>query len=70
MVSEVIDGSPAQKANVQPGDLLLTFDRHELGGVDDLHRLLTAERAGRECALTIVRGSKLEPITVVPEARN
>jgi C-terminal processing protease CtpA/Prc len=29
MVSEVIDGSPAMKAGVQPGDLLLTFDTHE-----------------------------------------
>jgi len=70
MVSEVIDGSPAKKAGVQPGDLLLTFDRHELGGVDDLHRLLTIERAARECPLTIVRGAKLETITVVPDVKN
>jgi S1-C subfamily serine protease len=67
MVSEVIDGSPAKKAGVQPGDLLLKFDEQELGGVDDLHRLLTAERAGRNCPLLIVRGAKLETITIIPE---
>ena len=70
MVSEVIDDSPAKKAGVQPGDLLLTFDDQELGGVDDLHRLLTPERAGQECTLIIVRGAKLDRISVVPEVQN
>src|SRR5262249_9052636 len=70
IVSEVIDGSPAKKAGLQPGDLLLTFDEQELGGVDDLHRLLTAERAGRACTLTLVRGAKLETKTVLPELKD
>ena len=68
MVSEVMDDSPASRAGLMPGDVLLTFDGHALSGVDDLHRLLTAERAGRDCSITLARGAHIESVTITPQS--
>jgi S1-C subfamily serine protease len=68
MVSEVMEGSPASSAGLAPGDVLLTFDGHLLSGVDDLHRLLTSERAGKNVAITLMRGAHIESVTIVPQS--
>jgi S1-C subfamily serine protease len=52
---------PAGRAGVEAGDLVVAFDGVRVGGIDDLHRLLGAERIGRSVPLAIVRrGRKLE----------
>jgi S1-C subfamily serine protease len=66
MVSEVLEGRAAARAGVQAGDLLLKLDDHALGGVDDLHRLLTAERANIASSLTLLRGREIERIAITP----
>jgi len=66
MVSELIGDSPASRAGLMSGDILLTFDGHELSGVDDLHRLLTSERAGKSVAITLVRGAHIQTVTIIP----
>jgi S1-C subfamily serine protease len=68
MVSEVLEGRAAARAGVQAGDLLLKLDDHVVRGVDDLHRLLTAERANVASSLTLLRGREIERITVTPES--
>src|SRR5262245_14202682 len=68
MVSEVMETSPAARAGLVPGDVLLTFDGHPLSRVDDLHRLLTAERADKSIAITLQRGAHIENLTIVPQA--
>jgi len=68
MVSEVIAGSAAARAGLKDGDVLLKFDDHDLGGVDDLHRLLTADRAGKPATVLIMRGAHIESATIVPDA--
>jgi len=68
MVSEVLAGGPAQRAGLEQGDLLLELDGESITGVDQLHRLLTAERAGREIAIRLLRRGKTQSVTVVPEA--
>src|SRR6185437_8096355 len=66
MVSEVLAGGPAQRAGLEQGDLLLELDGESITGVDQLHRLLTAERAGREIAIRLLRRGKTQSVTVVP----
>jgi hypothetical protein len=39
-----------------------------LRGVDDLHRLLTIERAQTEVAIEILRAGRLLTLTITPEA--
>src|SRR5712664_3737425 len=60
-VESVEPGGPAIAAGLQAGDLVVSFDDQPVNGIDDLHRLLTAERIGMASRLTVVRGTqKLE----------
>jgi S1-C subfamily serine protease len=37
-----------------------------VGGVDDLHRLLSAERIGMTTPITVLRGGQKRELTVIP----
>jgi S1-C subfamily serine protease len=67
MVSEVLKGGAAAKSGIAAGDILLAFDGHLLSGVDDLHRLLTAERAKKNGTLSVLRGPNIESVSIVPQ---
>jgi S1-C subfamily serine protease len=68
MISEVLADGPAQRAGLERGDLLLELDGECITGVDRLHRLLTAERAGRAVEIQVLRRGKRQPVSVIPEA--
>jgi S1-C subfamily serine protease len=68
LVSEVQAGSAAEAGGLLKGDLLLRFDGELVASVDDLHRLLTAERAGRPCEAEVLRLGRIEKLTVTPAA--
>jgi S1-C subfamily serine protease len=68
MILDIDTGGPAAGAGLIKGDVLLDFAGEPVTGVDALHRLLTAERAGRDVELRIVRAGKLVNLTVRPEA--
>ena len=68
MVSEVLGAGAASRAGILAGDILLKLDDHILAGVDDLHRLLTLERANGNSNLLILRGPSIERIAIRPEA--
>jgi len=58
----------ASNPGLQLATIILKLDEHALAGVDDLHRLLTAERANRESHLTVLRGPSIERVTIILEA--
>jgi S1-C subfamily serine protease len=59
--------SPAAKAGVREGDVIVALDDHAVAGVDDLHRVLTDVRVGVSCSLTILRLTEKIELKVVPE---
>jgi S1-C subfamily serine protease len=65
-VVEVVPGSPAAAAGLQPEDLLVEASGVELRGVDDLHRLMTEQMIGRPLELTIVRGGEEQRLSITP----
>jgi S1-C subfamily serine protease len=67
MVSEVLPDGPAQRAGLEKGDLLLELDGESVTGIDRLYRLLTAERAGREVEVRLLRRGKKQSVTLIPE---
>ena len=67
LVTEVTSG-PAAAAGWQSGDLLLDFDGVSIATLDQLHRLLTADRADREIAVRLLRRGKLIDAVVCPES--
>jgi S1-C subfamily serine protease len=67
LVATVEGGSPAERAGLREGDLIVAFDGQPVAGVDDLHRLLTEARVGMPTALTVFRGAERLELGVVPE---
>jgi S1-C subfamily serine protease len=63
-------GSPAARAGLRDGDILLAFDGEAVGGVDELHRRLTEDRIGVPTPLTLLRRGSRRQITVVPAERS
>jgi S1-C subfamily serine protease len=68
LVIEVTPDGPAAQGGVAAGDLVLSIGGTPVGNVDDLHRLLTGERAGQATEIEVLRGRDRLRLTVVPEA--
>jgi S1-C subfamily serine protease len=68
MIGEIVAGGPADRAGLRRGDVLIRWAGVPVSGVDDLHRLLTEEQVGQQVAIELLRGGKLERLTMVPEA--
>jgi S1-C subfamily serine protease len=58
--------SPAQKAGLLEGDVIIAMDGEAIKGVDDLHTHLTDEKIGVESELTIIRRSARITVPVLP----
>ena len=66
LVLGVEAGSPAERAGVRQGDVIVSLSGQTVAGVDDLHRLLGADLIGRRVAVVIVRGEEKVDLTVEP----
>ena len=55
-VMNVAAGSPADKAGLKEGDVVIMLSEHPTKSVDDIHRLLTADAVGRKLDLAVLRG--------------
>ncbi len=60
------NGSPAQKAGLREGDVIVAFRGQAVAGVDDLHRLLTEAEVGMRSFLTVLRGTERLELQVIP----
>ncbi|MDX1531621.1 MAG: PDZ domain-containing protein, partial [Rhodothermales bacterium] len=69
LVFTVEAGSPAEAGGLRVGDLLLRLDDQPLRHFDDLLAALGGGTVGREAALQIARGGRLETRTVSPVER-
>jgi len=65
-VVEVIGGSPASKAGLQPGDLVLAVDGKPLRDAQSLQRLMFADAIGRRTEITAIRNGALVDVVAVP----
>ena len=67
-VLDVIAGSPADRAGLKAGDLVLEAGREPVAAAQSLQRLLFAEAIGRPLPVTVVRrGAMVDVITVPSE---
>jgi S1-C subfamily serine protease len=65
-VISVQDGSAAAGADIESGDLLVRFNGHWIGGVDDLHRLLIDSLIGASTTLELIRRGRRLSVDLVP----
>src|SRR4051812_28142648 len=69
-VVSVEPGSPAERAGVRDGDLIVGFAGTDVAGIDDLHRLLTEERGEVAADLTLIRNLRTkETVSITPSFR-
>jgi S1-C subfamily serine protease len=66
----IATGSPAARAGLQIGDTIVAFDGLPVTGIDALHRLMTADRAGRSVGLSVLRLSQKIDLTITPSERD
>ena len=69
MVGTVEPDSPAARAGLKFGDILLSLDGITITGADDLVRALTGDTIGREVALDVLRGTERLTIKLTPQER-
>jgi serine protease Do len=69
IVTEVIEGSPAQAAGIKRGDVILKVDGQPVRDSRELSRRITALQAGQKATFTIWREGKQITITVTVARR-
>jgi len=69
-VTSVEPDSPAARAGLRDGDVVLAFAGEVVTGIDDLHRRLTGDRIGVPAALTILRSAERRQLTIVPSEKS
>ena len=67
LVRGVVEGTPAARAGVERGDLLIRAGDRPLAGMDDLFEAL--DRAGDTVALAVLRGAEERELKVDLQSR-
>jgi len=67
LVLSVEEKSPAQRAGVREGDVIIALEGHPVAGVDDLHRVLTDVRVSVSCSLILMRHTEKVELRIAPE---
>lgn len=64
-VGRVIDGSPAARAGLQPGDVITSLAGQWVVDASALERILERLEPGQRVPLTFVRGSETHSVTIL-----
>lgn len=66
LVVSVEEGSPAEKAGLERGDLIVAYDGAAVAGIDDLHRFLTEKQVNVRASISVVRGYERLELDIIP----
>ena len=66
LVATIEPDSPASKSQLREGDIIISLDGQQTAGIDQLHRLLTEERIGKQTPMTVIRRTEKLEIDVTP----
>jgi C-terminal processing protease CtpA/Prc len=64
LVTEVLPGSPAEKAGLKKNDILTKIDGKAVKGEEALAKFMSSAKAGQEATLTVLRKSKEQTFKV------
>jgi S1-C subfamily serine protease len=65
-VASVEPKSPAERAGLLSGDVLIEFAGSPVEDIDALHRMLTEDRVGASSPVVVLRGTEKRTLTLVP----
>ena len=66
LVVSVEKNSPAERAGLREGDLIVAFNARPIGSVHDLHKILVGEQIGVSAGLTIIRHTEKLDLRILP----
>jgi S1-C subfamily serine protease len=66
LVVSVEKQSPAEKAGLREGDLIVAFNNQPIGSIHDLHKMLVSEQIGVPAKLLIIRHTEKLELTILP----
>jgi S1-C subfamily serine protease len=66
LVISVASGSPAERAGVREGDVMIDFNSQPIPSIDALHKRLTGETIGVASQLTVLRGTEKLTLPITP----
>ena len=69
MIASVEADSPADRAGLAAGDIVLALDGKPVTGADDLIRLLAGDKIGREVQMDILHNGIRRALSLVPGER-
>ena len=67
LVAGTEEDGPGRRAGLAEGDIIVAFKGSPIYSIDDLHRALVGAEIGIESTLTVIRGTELVNLPVVPE---
>jgi len=65
LVAQVLPSSPAEKAGLEPGDVILKYNGTEVGSSSNLPQLVGVTRVGQSAQVEVLRGGQRKELTVV-----
>jgi serine protease Do len=68
-ITNIEEGSPAAKAGLQKGDVVLEFNGQRVEGTEQFVRLVRETPAGRQIKLSVSRGGAAQTVTATVEKR-
>ena len=70
VIDSVRDGTPATRAGLQTGDVVVEFDGERTRSAQQFTRLVRETAPGRSVKMTITRGGSRRTLDITPEARD
>jgi S1-C subfamily serine protease len=67
MVVSTEENSPARRAGLAEGDVIIGYGEQPVARIDDLQRFLTDEEVGLSTTVTIIRRTEKMVLSIVPE---
>ncbi len=65
LITEVLEDSPAEKAGLKAGDIIIEVDGEEIADISEVQKAVGQKEEGEEIELTLLRNKKKKEFSVI-----